>query len=654
MKKQTSKKWYGWRGKILRVDLSSGSLWEEELPEELIDHYTGGAGLNARLLYDLLRDNPEIDPFSPENPLIFGSGPLVGTVFPCATRFTITAKSPLTRIFGDSNAGGHFAVRLKQAGYDHIVIVGRAENPSALLIEKGKFPRLVDATEFWGLDTYAADESIRKTYGSCETARIGPAGEHLVRYANIFSGSKRVGANGRAGMGCVMGSKNLKAVIVKGSGKIPVADNRKLEVLAERFRDIWGNGPSMYIQKEYGTLMLVAQIGLETPTQNEQRMLTPEQLERYDLETFVSRYKNGQSACHRCPVGCSQKWKVNEGPHRGEEGDKLEFGHYLHLGPLLGIYDYPSMFHLADLSNKLGLDCCQFGWNLAMATECFQRGVFGTEDTGGIALNWGNPELVSRLMKIVARREGFGNLLADSIPDMVQKIGADAAPYGLHTKGMTFPYTHGAVMAMNLASSVATRGGDHMKGHPFSALTGHKDMLEKIFGNDIPDEMADSKSPVAKGRAVWWHENYKMLMDSLGLCFIPVAGTTIFGDPMILFEEMGEIYQAVTGKDPQHLFASAERGCQVERAFNARLGIERKDDMRQGTSRGKKDPISHPGMLDEYYHYRGYSSRGLPTRKRLREVGLKDLIADLGQNERIADEECPSIDELLSQPSPGI
>ena len=647
MKKHTSHKKYGWRGRILRVDLSDAKISDEELPEELTENYTGGAGINARLLYNLLRDNPEIDPLAPGNPLIFGCGPVVGTSFPCATRFTVTAKSPLTRIFGDSNAGGHFAVRLKQAGYDHIVIVGKAEKPVALLIEKGKRPELIDAASFWGLDTYAVDEHIRDKYGSCETARIGPAGEHMVRYANIFSGSKRVGANGRAGMGCVMGSKNLKAVIVKASGTVSVADKKKLDVLVERFREIWGKGPSMYIQKEYGTLMLIAQIGLEAPTTNEQTRITPEQLEHYDLETFVSRYKNGKSACHRCPVGCSQKWKVDEGPYKGEQGDKIEFGHYLHLGPLLGIYDYPSMFHLADLSNKLGMDCCQFGWNLSMAMECFQRGVLGTEDTGGIALNWGEPELVSRMMEKVARREGFGNILAESIPDMVKRIGPDSAPYGFHTKGMTFPYNRGAVMAMNLASSVATRGGDHMKGHPFSALTGHKDMLEKIFGKDIPDEIADSKSPVAKGRAVWWHENYKMLMDSLGLCFIPLAGTTIFGEPLILFEEMGEIYEAVTGTDPQKLFASAERACQVERGYNALLGIGRKSDMRQGTSRGEQDPISHPGMLDEYYHFRGCSSEGLPTRKRLKEVGLSDVIEDLGRKGKLSESECPAIEELL-------
>ena len=639
----------GWRGKILQVDLSDAKIWKEDLAKELKRDYTGGAGINARLFYNLVRDNPQLDPLSPENPLIFGCGPVVGTTFPCATRYTVTSKSPLTRIFGDSNAGGFFGVKMKQAGYDHIVIRGRSDKPVALLIEKGKSPQLVNAAELWGLDTYATDERIQGKYGSCETARIGPAGEHLVRYANIFSGRKRVSANGRAGMGCIMGSKNLKAIIVKATGMVPVADKEKLDELVKRYKEIWGEGPSTYVQKEYGTLMLIAQIGLEVSTRNEQERITPEQLDRYDLEHFVNKYKDGKSACYRCPVGCSQKWKVDEGPYKGEKGDKIEFGHYGHLGPSLGIFDYPSLFHLADLSNKLGMDCCQFGWNLSMVMECFQRGILGSEDTDGIALNWGDAEMVSEIMMKVAKREGFGNILAESIPEMIRRIGPDSKPYGFHTKGMTFPYNRQAVMAMNLASSVAARGADHMKGHPFSALIGAKDMLERIFGEDIPDEIADSKSPVAKGRAVWWHENYKMLMDCLGLCFVPIAGTTIFGDPLILFEELGEIYQAVTGIDQGKLFESAERAYQVEKSYNALLGISRKDDTRKGTTRGEEDPINHSGMLDEYYFYRGCSKEGLPTSKRLKEVGLSDVAEDLARRGNIAEVECPAIEELLAQ-----
>ena len=638
---------YGWRGLVVRVDLTEATIREEELSDDIKRDYTGGAGINAKLFFDAVRNKPDLDPLSPGNPLIFGCGPIVGTRFPCATRYTVTAKSPLTRIFGDSNAGGYFGAKLKQSGYDHIVVTGKSEKPMALYIEKGKTPELIDAEWLWGLDTYATDEQIQKKYGDCETARIGPAGENMVRYANIFSGRKRVSANGRAGMGCVMGSKNLKAIIVKAKGIVPVSDQGKLDELVNNYRAIWGKGPSTYAQKEYGTLMLIAQIGLETSIRNDQGRITQEQLDCYDLDAFISKYKSGKTACYRCPVGCSQKWKVEEGPYSGLKGDKLEFGHYVSLGPQLGIFDYPALFHLADLSNKLGMDCTQLGWNLSMAMECAQRGIIGAEDTDGMDFKWGDANGVAEMINKIARREGFGSVLADSIPDMIQRLGPESEPYGFHTKGMTFPYNRQAVMAMNLASSVAVRGADHMKGHPFSALTGARDMLERIFGKDIPDEIVDTKSPVAKGRTVWWHENYKMAMDSLGLCFVPVAGTTIFGDPLILFEEMGEIFQAVTGASPENLFEAAERAYQVEKGYNALLGITREDDSRRGTTRGEEDPIHAPGMLEEYYHYRGCSADGVPTRKRLNEIGLGDLAGDLEKRLPLEEGKSPAINELV-------
>ena len=637
----------GWRGKILQVDLTNSMVRDEELSDDLIKGYIGGAGINARLLYDLLRDDPQLDPLSPANPLIFGVGPVVGTTFPCASRFTITSKSPLTRIFGDSNGGGFFPVRLKHAGYDHIVIRGRADKPVALLIEKGKKPELVDAREMWGLDIYDADKLIHKKYGNCETARIGPAGENLVKYANIFSGTKRVGCNGRAGMGCVMGSKNLKAIIVKASGTVPVADKKKVEELAKSYGDIWGKGAATTAHREYGSLMLVSQLSAETRVLNSQEKISPEQLDCYDIDSFVKTYKDGQTACYRCPIACSLKWKVTEGPYAGEEGGKVEFGHYNHLGPLLGIFDYPALLHLADLTNRMGMDCIQFGFNLAMAMECFQKGILSSEETGGIKLNWGDVDLVSDMIVKVAKREGFGNILAESMPAISAKMNPDAKPYCCHTKGMTFSYNCSSALAMTLASSVGTRGADHLKGHPFSGIIGLRDMLERIFGKEIPDEITDHASPVAKGRVVWWHENYKMLMDCLGICFIPIVGVTVFGDPHMLFEELGEIYQAVTGESPETLFESAERAYQVEKCYNALLGNDRKDDVRQGTRRGQEDPINHPGMLDEYYHYRGCSNDGLPTRKRLKEVGLADLLEDLTKKKKISEYECPAITELL-------
>jgi aldehyde:ferredoxin oxidoreductase len=639
---------FGWMGKILKVDLSTSKVWEEPLPSDYLDKYIGGAGINARLLYDCMRDNPEADALSAENALIFGWGPVVGTRFPCAGRFTVTAKSPLTGIFGDSNAGGWFPVHAKRAGYDHIVIQGRAETPCALLIDPGKVPQIVDAQKFWGMDTYETDAALQDRYGPSETARIGPAGEHLVRYATITSGTKRLGTNGRTGMGCVMGSKNLKAIIVKGEGgqEIPVADDDAVKAMSKRYREVWVNGTWIEFKRLYGTLTNFSQIAEHIRVKNEQEPLTPEQLDAYDLEDFTEHFKTGQTTCYRCPVSCTQKWEITDGPYAGDKGDKVEYGHLLNLGPHIGVFDFASMLHLSDISNRMGMDCIQFGYNVATAMECFERGILSAEDAGGREIRWGDVEVVDQLMRETANRQGFGDVLAEGVKEMVSRIGPEAVPYGGHIKGMSFPYSCTVALPMSLAASVATRGGDHLKGHPFASIIGHEEMLEKMF-KDIPEEAADHTSPVAKGRVVWWQENYKMILDCLGVCFLPIINSNVWSDPLIMIEEMGEWYGTITGRDPSHLFTSAERAYQLEKSFNARLGLDRKDDIRKGTLRGEKNPVDLPGMLDEYYLYRGCSTNGLPTRKRLEEIGLADVADDLEQHQKLSSEMPPAIGDLL-------
>jgi aldehyde:ferredoxin oxidoreductase len=647
MKTHAEKAVFGWRGKILRVDLTKSAVRDEQVPDIYLDNYIGGSGINARLLYDLMHDKPHTDPLDPENPIIFGCGPMVGTRFPCASRFTVTAKSPLTGIFGDTNAGGWFPVRLKQIGYDHIIIKGKAPHPVIILIEKDTAPKIIDAREYWGLDIYDTDMKLREKYGSCETARIGPAGENLVKYANIVSGSKRISTNGRTGMGCVMGAKNLKAIVLKGTGTVPVAHEHQVESLSNRYRDIWYKGPGTTMKREYGTLTLMSLKGEAERIKNDQEYISSEQLDAYDLEDFKKKYKTGQTACYRCPVACSQKWSIKEGKYSGDSGDKVEYGHMYHLGPLLGIFDFAAMLHLSDICNRMGMDCIQFGYNTAMVMECLQRGLLGIEETGGIRFEWGDAQVVEQMMYMTAKREGFGDVLAEGASGMIARLGPDTEPYGSHIKGMSFTYSCTYGVPMSLASSVATRGGDHLKGHPFAAIIGHQEMLEKMFGKDIPEEIADHTSPVAKGRVVWWQENFKMIMDCLGICFLPIINSNVWSEPLIMTSEMGEMYQSITGRDPSGLFNSAERAYQIERCFNALLGITRKDDAWKGSLRGGKNPINHPGMLDEYYHYRGCSGDGLPTRKRLEEIGLHDVAETLQRFGKLSDECCPDIEELI-------
>ncbi|MCP4716528.1 MAG: hypothetical protein GY868_15515, partial [Deltaproteobacteria bacterium] len=252
----------------------------------------------------------------------------------------------------------------------------------------------------------------------------------------------------------------------------------------------------------------------------------------YDLDDFTENFKTGQTACYRCPVACSQKWEIKEGAYKGDTGDKIEYGHLLHLGPHIGVFNYPAMLHLSDVCNRLGMDCIQFGYNIAISMECRQRGILSDEATGGLQLEWGNEKAVEQLMRQTARREGYGDLLAENAQNLALRIGPEAVEYGTNIKGMSFPFSCSYALPMSLAASVATRGGDHLKGHPFASIIGHEEMLEKMFGKDIPRESADHTSPVAKGRVVWWQENYKMIMDCLGICFLPIINSNVWSDPL--------------------------------------------------------------------------------------------------------------------------
>ena len=471
-----------------------------------------------------------------------------------------------------------------------------------------------------------------------------------MRYANIYSGTKRISCNGKTGMGCVMGSKNLKAVIVKGSGEVPVADEKSFKELADKYRELWA-GHVTYSHKEYGSLMLIAQNSDQTRIKNQQVRITPEQLEKYDITMLVEKYKKGQTACYRCPVACTIKWEVTKGPYKGEKSDKLEFGHYTNMGPLLGIFDFPSLVHISDKINRLGMDCITFGWIMAMAMECWQRGILTAEDTGGIELNWGDAAVVSKMLDMISRREGFGNVLADSMPMILQKLKPEAADYGFHTKGLSFTYNCTQAVAMSLASSVATRGADHLKGHPFLAMLGIPEMIERALRQRPAAGNVRPCKPGCQGPRGVVERKLQNAHGLPGHLLHPIVAADVFGEPLILFKELGEMYQAATGLDPSGLFEATERAYQLEKCFNALLGITRKDDYRSGTRRGEEDPIHHPGMLAEYYWYRGCSEDGLPTRKRLAEIGLSDVADDLAKKGKLGERECPAINELLGKKS---
>jgi aldehyde:ferredoxin oxidoreductase len=445
-----------------------------------------------------------------------------------------------------------------------------------------------------------------------------------------------------------MGSKKLKAIVVEAQRKIEVADERKFNELREKYNEIFKESIACQSHTTYGTLQLLSLNRYNIYAKNEQTPL-PEEMDILE-DTFVEKFKVGNCACWMCPIGCSQKWEIKEGRFKNEKGEKIEFGHLMSLSWNLGLYDFPAALHLSNMTNRLGIDCIQFGWTLSLAMECWQRGILKGEDTDGLSLEWGDFEAIREMMEKVAYRKGFGSILAEGTKKAAQIIGHGAEEYAQHTKGLSFPYNADHILAMALANVVSARGADHLKGHPISGLIRNRELLEKIFGSDLPEDFFDRDSPVGKGRIVWWHENYRILQDSIGLCFIPFTDLIMIGDPYVFPQEFAEILNAVTGLgvDGYELMLVAERLVQIEKAFNAILGISRKDDAHQGRLRPNSvDNLNHPGMLDEYYKYRGFSKEGLPTNQRLREVGLEKIAQDLTKLGKISSAEVFDLQKLL-------
>lgn len=429
-----NRKWYGWTGTILEVDLTNGSVGKIELPEELAHKYLGQAGINARMLYD--RVSADTDPFSPEAPLVFGVGPLGGTLAPCSGRLSVTFKSPLTGIFGDSNCGGHWASELKMAGYDHIVITGKAKHPVYLWIDNDKV-QVRDARPMWGKDTWETDELVRQDVSerTAQVACIGPAGENLVRFAAIICNRARAAA--RCGPGAVMGSKNLKAVAVRGDRGIHVADKSAFREAVDEAVAAILSDPLYESAKTYGTLAItpLAQALGFLPTRNFQES-TFDGADKLSGEIFMQRFATRHKGCYNCPVACSRLYKVSEGAY-ATRGEGPEYETVSALGAKCGNDNFESILHANTLCNRLGMDTISTGNVLAWAMECHEKGVLDRGGLDGVDLRFGNERAMVEMIWRIAAREGMGDILAEGAFRAAQKLGG--SEWVVHSKGMDYP-----------------------------------------------------------------------------------------------------------------------------------------------------------------------------------------------------------------------
>jgi aldehyde:ferredoxin oxidoreductase len=621
---------YGYTERILHVDLTSRSFQVRDIDRHELRHFIGGGGYNAWLLYRKIIDNSDIDPLGPDNPLIFGVGPLVGTSFPTSSRCSFTALSPLTGIFGESNGGGLTGVTVKRSGIDHMVITGASETPCTLVIGDSDGCRIEAATDLWGLNTQETEETIQKKYPKAAMLAIGPAGENLVRYACISSYAKG-NVFGRTGMGAVMGSKRLKAIVALGGRDISVKESETLKHISKKILRGTKSHSRLKLFRHYGNAMLLnmlASRGLMFG-ENWRRRLIPEDVTSLDVGSYGDATLSKSLGCFRCPLTCKRMWKIKEGEYRDEEGHGYEIAHILSFGLTLGIRDVPTILHLIKKCNHMGFDLLEFSGAVGMAVDAYKQGFLSRETADNLRLDWNDGHVVDALIEKVGKREGIGDLLAEGTKNSARAIGPGAEQYALHMKGMHWP-AHSAPPFI-MAFSLSPRGGN-LKGLPHLLLqNNNSEIISKLFG--ATKKTGNIYTHDDKGRAVWWHENYKVLIDGLGTCFWLSVMALPHGD--LFPDELARAYTAATGLETSgtDIMQSAERVYQIQRAINALRGLTGKDDA--FTKRPEPDSWGHgvdlhaDGMLNEYYAYRGLSSDGQLTRRRLEEISLGSVAGEL-------------------------
>lgn len=622
-------------GRILRVNLSTGRVWTEEtLP--YVRNYIGGRGINARILFDEVK--PGISAFDPANRLILGTGPLVGTLAPCACRHNVDAKSPMTEGIGSGNSCGHFSAELKYAGFDHVVIQGRARSPVYLRIEDGRCD-LRDASHLWGGTTGETDDRIKEDEGdeTVQVASIGPAGENLVRSACLIANRARAAA--RCGLGAVMGSKNLKAFVVRGSNGVGAAHPRSF---MEQVKEAWNKtrtSPTVAPYREWGTFRTPEVFNTlgHLPVRNFQdEFLDQGVLEGVDPARCRREYEVRRLGYTSCPVSCSHFYRVEKGPLAGLVCEGIETNDVLNFVSKLEIKDLAGVIQLHHLCSEYGLDQDNVSGAVAWAFECYQRGILGEEETDGLRLQWGDQEVVGELLRKTAWREGIGDLLAEGSKRAADVIGKGSGAFAIHIKGQdSIEALRGSGRAWALGCVVSTRGGTHTRGANLVEMRDYpEEVYQRVWG--VPK----LNGPLAyeyKPHLVSYYEQLRAVNDSLGICNF--VGNDV--DPDLMGpDRLAGLFQAATGirMTGEELMTVGRRIHNIEKAFNVlHAGYGRKDDypprrfveepVASGPRKGERLPIeAWDAMLDEYYELNGWDREtGLQTRECLESLGLQEI-----------------------------
>jgi aldehyde:ferredoxin oxidoreductase len=608
---------------------SEVSIKEETLAPDTAKDFIGGAGFGIKYLYDEL--DAGTDPLGPGNKLIFASGPFSGTKIPCASRMAITSRSPLTGTADVALSGGYFPVELKFAGYDALIIEGKAKKPTYLWIKDGDVS-FRDAKTVWGMTTTDCQQIIKNELKdqNIRIACIGPAGENLSKLACIIN-EKR--AAGRKGLGAVMGSKNLKAVAIRGNGSVGVASREKLKIARNKMTKAMKESPVLYPEfSKTGTPSNVdntCALGI-FPAKNwtETGLFTP--VEKIGVEA-LAKLNVGREACYGCPVGCSQLKLAREYPYSGIMTEGPEFETMYSFGGEVGVDNADAIIAADRLADDLGLDSISAGVTIGFAMELFENGLLGTEETGGMALNFGNHEAMIKLLRLMAFREGIGDIFSDGVRIASKKIGKGSDKYAMHVKGLELPaYDVRGAKGHGLNYATAFCGADHNRGYAF----------QEIFGIPTPYPV-DRFATEGKGKLTKWNQDIRTATADCPTMCVFILDMAL---PTVATENTAALMEAVTGLafTPEDVEKVGERINNLAKAFNVREGFNRADDtlperlmnepLLDGASKGhliSKEDFKE--MLDEYYKVRGWDlDTGIPTREKLEELNLGYVADHLG------------------------
>lgn len=617
-------------GKILRVDLTNGTISEEFPDEETLKFYLGGAGLATKYL---LEEVPKgIDPLGPENKLIFMTGPLTGTPSPSTGRYCVVAKSPLTGIWGEANSAGFWGRDLKRSGFDGVIFEGISPKPVYLVTEDGK-AELKDASHLWGKNTSETTRIIKEELGDkFNVACIGIGGENLVKYAAIMNDCEKPNygrAAGRCGMGTVMGSKKVKAIAAKGDAKIEVANPEEYKTEAKQRYD-WVNQSLLKMTLEvFGTATMVDLVGVKggLPTRNFQTGVFPN-MDAINGTAINEKILTGRKPCFACPIACGRIAEIKEGKYKSS-GEGPEYESLGALGTMCGVDNLEAITMAHFLCNEYGLDVISAGGSIAFAMECYEKGILTKEDTNGLEFNFGNADLVVDMIHKISKREGIGELIAEGSRNMANKLGKDSIKFAMQVKGLELPaYDSRAAKISGLAYATANRGGCHITG--FIEGPAFLSMPFMIVEDAMVDDILNENPKDTK--VVKEFEDAFGVFDSIGGCK--------FMGMVLSSEDWASLIEKLLGyKFTVEDFAKAgERLYNLARVYNIREGITRADDtlparfleepMPEGPAKGHL--VNLDPLLDAYYDYRGWDKEtGKPTQEKLKELGLEWTIKEI-------------------------